>query len=247
MKNTVSLKSVFIGLWLAAFPLVIILWYYPVITFRIRVETLLMALFIVVGSICATWKYTKVRWPLIAFYVTAVVFLVFPVQPPRDRSALRTAYGDALKAYSGTRYVWGGEGRFGIDCSGLVRKGLEDALASQGFSTLNPALVRESNSLYWNDTTAKVIGDGYSGRTGLVTTCPSLNSLDYSLLLPGDLAVTMNGVHVMAYLGDKTWIAADPGEGKVTRFVIPEKTNAYFSMPMNIIRWKILTDLPAKN
>ncbi len=26
--------------------------------------------------------------------------------------------------YQGVRYVWGGEGLLGIDCSGLVRKGL---------------------------------------------------------------------------------------------------------------------------
>lgn len=235
------------GLWLAAFPLVVILWYYPVITFRIRVETLILALFIIFGSIGVTWKSPKARWLLIAFYVLIAVFLIYPARLPRDRSALRTAYGDALRAYSGTRYVWGGEGRFGIDCSGLVRKGLEDALTRQGFFKLNPALIREGNSLYWNDTTAKVIGEGYSGRTFLVTTCPSLNGLDYSLLMPGDLAVTTNGVHIMAYLGSKTWIAADPGEGKVTSFVIPEKNNACFSMPMNIVRWDILADSPIAN
>ena len=46
----------------------------------------------------------------------------------------------------------------------------------------------------------------------------------------------------MAYLGDKTWIAADPGEGKVVTFNIPEKNNAYFFTPMRIVRWEILSD-----
>ena len=115
------------------------------------------------------------------------------------------------------------------------------ALAARGFTTLNPALVRDSLSLYWHRTTAKVIGEGYAGRTDTVTTCPTLNALDYSLVQPGDLAVTAGGDHVMAYLGNRTWIAADPGVNKVTTFTIPEQRNAYFSTPMRIVRWKIFT------
>jgi hypothetical protein len=58
--------------------------------------------------------------------------------------------------------------------------------------------------------------------------------------MPGDLAVTTSGDHVLAYLGEKEWIAADPGERKVTKFTIPEKKNAYFYTPMRIVRWRIL-------
>jgi len=242
VKTAVSFKRIFLGLWLGAFLLLAVLWYYPVITFRIRVETLAVALFILVGFIAWAWKFKNGRWALLGVILVMIAFLVLPGKSTVDRMALRQAYRDAMKSYEGTRYVWGGEGCFGIDCSGLVRKGLEDALVAEGFSTLNSTLLRESGALYWNDTTAKVIGEGYSGRTVLVTTCPSLNTLDYSLVQPGDLAVTENGVHVMAYLGDKAWIAADPEEGKVTRFVVPEKGNAYFSMPMRIVRWKILAD-----
>ena len=242
MKSTILLKSVFLGLWLAAFPVVVILWYYPVITFRVRVETLLVALFILVGSIGLVWKFKRARWVLVGIYLVTAIFLILPGRKLRDHAALRQAYVEAMQAYQGTRYVWGGEGRFGIDCSGLVRKGWEDALVSQGLFTGNSALIREGASVYWNDTTAKVLGEGYTGRTTLVTTCPSLNTADYTLLLSGDLAVTQNGVHVLAYLGDKTWIAADPGEGKVARFVVPEKENAYFFTPMRIVRWKMLAD-----
>jgi len=78
---------------------------------------------------------------------------------------------------------------------------------------------------------------GSRRRLGLLA---SLKSLDYSLLMPGDLAVTADGDHVMAYLGNQTWIAADPGVGKVTTFTIPEHKNAYFSTPMRVVRWKIL-------
>jgi hypothetical protein len=190
------------------------------------------------------WRYKILRWFLIAIYGATILFLVQPSGSHHsvDRSALRSDYCAALKSYSDCRYVWGGEGYFGIDCSGLVRKGLEDALVARGFATLNPALIRAGISLYWHDTTAKVIGEGYANRTFFVTACPMLNTLDESLLQPGDLAVTLNGIHIMAYLGNRTWIAADPGESKVTTFVIPEQKNAYFSTPMRIVRWKILSN-----
>lgn len=59
-------------------------------------------------------------------------------------------------------------------------------------------------------------------------------------MLPGDLAVTLSGIHVMAYLGDNTWIGADPGEGRVTQFTVPDKKNSYFATPMRIVRWTAL-------
>ena len=179
-------------------------------------------------------------WLLIALYGLAVLFLVWPSHRPVDRSALRSDYCAALRSYLGCRYVWGGEGYLGIDCSGLVQKGLADALVTRGLLTLNPSPVREGVWVYWHRTAAKVLGKGDLARTYPVTTCPTLNSLDYSLLMPGDLAVTADGDHVMAYLGNQTWIAADPGVGKVTTFTIPEHKNAYFSTPMRVVRWKIL-------
>jgi hypothetical protein len=187
------------------------------------------------------WRFRIFRWVLIALYAFSVLFILLPSHPPENRSILRDSYCNALNSYLGCRYVWGGVGYFGIDCSGFVQKGLEDGLVTRGLVTLNPSLVREGIWVYWHRTTAKVLGEGNHGRTYTVTTCPTLNALDYSLLMPGDLAVTSAGDHVLAYLGDKTWIAADPGEGKVTRFVIPELKNAYFSTPMRIVRWKILS------
>ena len=107
----------------------------------------------------------------------------------------------------------------------------------RGLATLNPLLVRGAIDIWWNDTTAEQIGMGYDGRTALVTKCLSLNDLDSSLLQPGDMAVTTSGIHVMAYLGINRWIGADPVEGKVTIFTVPEATNGWFSCPMNIVRW----------
>ena len=69
---------------------------------------------------------------------------------------------------------------------------------------------------------------------------PSINRLDHSRILPGDLAVTASGVHIMAYLGSNTWIEADPGAGRVITVLAPCETNAWFLEPMKVMRWSIL-------
>jgi hypothetical protein len=227
-------------LWLVLPPIFLVLWYFPYIDFPIRVLTWSVGFLFLVGAVCFAWKFAVARCLLLIIYSLIIVFLVLPGRPLPDRATLQTGYCHALKSYLGCRYIWGGEGYLGIDCSGFVRKGLEDTLAREGIFTLNPRMLRQSVSLYWHDTNARVIGNGYAGRTQLIATCSNLNVLDYDLLQPGDLAVTSGGDHVMAYLGDKTWIAADPGAGKVTEFHIPEETNPYFSTGMHIVRWTIL-------
>ena len=49
-----------------------------------------------------------------------------------DRTVLRQTYVQCLKEYEGSLYFWGGENRIGIDCSGLVRRGLINANARLG-------------------------------------------------------------------------------------------------------------------
>ncbi|MFN2599036.1 MAG: NlpC/P60 family protein, partial [Pyrinomonadaceae bacterium] len=51
---------------------------------------------------------------------------------------MRRAYIASLESYEGTRYVWGGENSRGIDCSGLVRRGLINADFHEGVVTANP-------------------------------------------------------------------------------------------------------------
>lgn len=55
---------------------------------------------------------------------------------------------------------------------------------------------------------------------------------------PGDLAVTSNGIHIMAYLGDNRWIEADPGIRRVITVTVPANENNWFRIPVNIVRWK---------
>jgi hypothetical protein len=235
-----SLKRFSFREWIALVIFFFVLWYSPYVDFPIRVATVAVGALVLAGALVLVWRSRALRLALILFYVAAFVFLAWPATVPKDRSGLRASYCNALNSYLGCRYVWGGVGYFGIDCSGFVQKGLEDDLVTNGLLNVNPAFLRESAWMFWRRTTAKVLGEGDAGRTFVIIEGRTLNDLDYTLLMPGDLAVTMSGDHVLAYLGEKTWIAADPTEHKVTRFTIPERTNFYFSTPMRIVRWKIL-------
>jgi hypothetical protein len=112
-----------------------------------------------------------------------------------------------------------------------------DAALLRGVSMLNGSLIRQGVSLWWNDASAKELMAGYDGRTTPLGPVASLNHADYSLLRPGDFAVTTDGVHTMAYLGDRGWIEADPGEGRVIEVSVPAQ-NPWFKRPMQIMRWR---------
>jgi hypothetical protein len=176
--------------------------------------------------------------------VTASIVL-FLLAPGRavDTAGLSRAYVQSLQKYEGVEYVWGGETARGIDCSGLIRRGLIDANWQQGWRTLNPALVRQSINMWWHDCSAKALKEEYRGWTQTLFTSNSLNTLDATRLQAGDIAVTSNGVHTLAYLGNNTWIEADPKAWKVLRLRTPTD-NAWFNLPVHLLRW---TQLDNKN
>lgn len=234
-----SSRQLLVGLWIALIMALLFLWYFPVVSFTSRIALLTVAFLLIVESVILVWKRRALRWGFLAFCAIAMGFILLPSDPGKGQPNLRALYSEALASYSGCPYVWGGEGRFGIDCSGLVRRGLEDAFVRHGFRTMNPYWIRQSVSLWWHDTTAQMLGTGYGGRTREVTMCRKLNDLDHSILLPGDLAVSPSGIHVMVYLGNQTWIEADPAEGKVLKFTIPNEKNGYGASPMRIMRWTI--------
>jgi len=158
-----------------------------------------------------------------------------------DPAVLRQTYVRCLKKYEGTRYVWGGENRLGIDCSGLVRKGLINANIRTGLHTLNPRLVRAALYLWWYDCSAKALRDEYRDYTVRLTQAQSINDIPPCSVLPGDLAITSDGSHVLAYLGGKTWIEADPNEMKVITVGIPSD-NMWFKTPVHLVRWSQLLE-----
>lgn len=213
---------------------------YPVGTTTSRAAGILSFVFLWGGLLVFLWKRPVWRWLGPGLTVGVLIFLLLPGRPASSE-ILREKYTSCLRRYEGVRYVWGGETALGIDCSGLVRRGLMDALFLEGLRTLNPGLVRDAISLWWNDTTARVLGEkNASSPTVAITETPEINLLDHSLLLPGDLAVTATGLHILAYLGDQTWIEADPGLERVVSAKAPSHDNPWLATPVNIVRWKVL-------
>lgn len=239
MRPSFSLRRVAIGLWLALIPLLIVMLNSTVSSRRLRIGILVVAGTLIAGGLVFANRHKNVLFSASAILLGIGLFLNLPGRP-FSKASLEQRYLTEMASYNGVPYVWGGESRRGIDCSGLLRRSWQDALLKEGLITLNPTLVRAAIDLWWNDTTAQHIGQGYGGRTYTVTTCRSLNELDHALLQPGDMAVTASGGHILGYLGDSKWTEADPLALKVLTFSVPENTNAWFTTPMTIVRWRPL-------
>ena len=78
----------------------------------------------------------------------ALAFLAWPGQRTAQPEALRSAYLRGLARYDGVLYYWGGESPKGIDCSGLVRRGMINGLWCEGFREGRPALLRQTIDLW---------------------------------------------------------------------------------------------------
>jgi len=192
------------------------------------------------------WRLVFVRWALIAVTAGGSVFWFLPGKTLYDRIALREEAARALRRYEGVRYHWGGENRYGIDCSGLVRRGAIEAAAREGLRTGNSLLVRKAASLWWHDLSARDMRFGGNGEVRRLMQVKALRGADHLLLYPGDFAITEDGVHAIAYLGDYLWIEADPEAGKVVVEDARTTSNSWFQRPVSIMRWRFLQAHRAK-
>ncbi len=182
-------------------------------------------------------KLLKVAALIVAALGLGIALL--PGKPARAES-LRPKYLAALARFEGTRYLWGGEGRLGIDCSGLPRRALRSALIEEGLRTFNPALFRQAFNHWWHDASARALAGGYRGYTVPLNIEGVIQKLDPAPLLPGDLAITCDGIHVLIYLGEHRWIQADPGAQKVVTQDSRTDRNAWFQAPVQLYRWRLL-------
>jgi hypothetical protein len=211
---------------------------FPLGTGQTRAAGITLLAVVWFGLIALSWRHRRVRFGLLGFTAIILIFLALPARSPPDRASLRSAYVSGLLRYDGVPYYWGGESPKGIDCSGLIRRGLIDSSFIRGIQTLDSGLVRFAIGLWWHDCTAQDFGEGH-GLTSRLFSISSINALDHSTILPGDLAVTSNGAHILAFLGANCWIEADPGVGRVITVFVPSKDNIWFQERMNIVRWNI--------
>lgn len=224
-------------LWLAAAAALALLVWYPVSTRLTRSTELLLCFLLWRGILAWSWERKAARVAVLSVTLVAAGFLLMP---ERRTNGLREEYVIALSRYEGVPYVWGGEGTAGIDCSGLVRRAMIHARILHSLRHFDGASARHALLLWWHDTSADALGSGYRGLTRTLFETPSLNELDHSRLLPGDLAVTLNGVHIMAYAGGGEWLEADPAAHRVLRVKVPAPGNLWFQTPVRLLRWSAL-------
>lgn len=185
------------------------------------------------------WKNKILRLTLIILPI--IFFSVLNLNGPDiDKQVIRSEYVESLKRYNGTKYLWGGETSMGIDCSGLVRRGLIDTYIRLGFLHTSPQYIRKGIYLWFNDFSAEAMGNEYGNLTIRIMTNQILNNTDYEKIREGDIMVTENGVHTMAYIGNQEWIQADPSKHKVIILRAPDDSNSWYKVPSYILRWKDL-------
>ena len=222
--------------WLGVLYVVVVL--FPVQFRETKALIVLGAFFLWGAALFIWWMRRWVRFTLLGLLAVAVVLVALPGRQP-DPAGLRADYKTGLSTYSHTRYVWGGETVVGIDCSGLVREGLVWGELWNGVRTLNGTPIRNALSLWWHDASAQALGGGY--LTASIGQSDSVNNVNPDTIALGDMAVTTDPAHVLVYIGDGTWMEADPGLGRVVKETVPSD-NGWFQTPVVLVRWDVLAD-----
>lgn len=193
-----------------------------------------------IGFAILTWSQKALRLMVLILPPLGVIPFLLP-GGEMDAKELRTEYVQRMSGYEGTKYFWGGESARGIDCSGLPRRAFRDALLAYGLRHFNGTACRSYLTQWWFDASAKALGEGYRNYTLPLGTSGTIKTMNYEGLMPGDLAVTDSGVHILAYMGKGKWIQADPGIGAVTTLDGRTDDNIWFDTPVSTYRWQLLS------
>lgn len=191
------------------------------------------------GVTILAWKRKPVRVVALILPLMAAIPFVFPASEI-DADEVRQDYVRRMAKFEGTKYFWGGESSRGIDCSGLPRRAFRDALLAYGIKHFNGRAFHDYVEQWWFDASAKALGEGYHDYTCPIGSTGTIRDMDYEDLIPGDLAVTTDGVHILAYVGDGRWIQADPGIGSVVTLDGRTGDNGWFLTSVTIHRWQLL-------
>jgi hypothetical protein len=184
----------------------------------------------------------KTLYPAIFILALTVLWATLGSKPP-DMAGLRSGYIKELKAHVGRKYVWGGETGAGIDCSGLARAALWQAMLKEGIRQFNPRLLGLTLwKFWWRDMSVRDMAESRYGYTVKLGTAPKLAGNDCSGYQPGDLAL-VGEYHVLIYLGQDEWIEANPDDGKVAVNISDASSKRpYFNARVTRMRWWILRD-----
>lgn len=228
-------RKLFLSVWTWAILITVILFLYPIENRYTRLGFSLSLILTWFCPLALWWHLKKIRTTLI---ILTLVFLLPLTLPGRkvEPAALAKDYVTGLKLYRHTRYVWGGEGLLGIDCSGLIRKGLFWGQILHGIKTINGTCFRSALELWLHDASAMALMDGYRNWTQKLFSAKSIMEADHSQLRTGDLAVTQDGMHILAYMGNSRWIEADPNLHQVTEVTLPTD-NPWFHKRVVLLRW----------
>ncbi len=192
------------------------------------------------GLLAVSWRSGKARIAAMVLPALAILPLLLPGRP-LNRERLRADYLREMRELGDTPYLWGGESARGIDCSGLPRRALREALRPQALAG-NGLAARMWLEQWWFDTGASAMRDGYRSFTRPAGISGTMAGLETASLEPGDLAVTDDGRHVIAYLGEDNWIQADPGVGKVFTGGSGPGENPWCASQVSIHRWALLEE-----
>jgi hypothetical protein len=206
-----------------------------------RLTRLLSVACVLAALIAVTAFVWDRRSAKIAYLVVlglVALFILFPVPQHTSARALSQSYCSALRGYRGVKFIWGGECRRGIDCSGLARRAFIDACVGTGLRNLDPALLRLAFAVWSRDASAGMIGRGYYSMTFPVTEGLSINQLHGRVLQPGDMAVVRDH-HVLIYLGDSAWIQPEITTRRVLEMKAPNH-DQWFTPPAKFVRWVAL-------
>lgn len=181
----------------------------------------------------------RIVYPSVFFLVFFLMWGVLGSKPYKA-DILRTYYKNRLVKFQNVKYVWGGETKDGIDCSGLARVALWQAMFKEGLMQANPRLLGPMFWKFWfRDITANDMLHEKYGYTKVIGEADKLAGYDTSNLKTGDMAVT--GGHVLIFMGDGKWIEASPDDQRV---VINEASagsrRGWFNVNVTFVRWWVL-------
>lgn len=233
-------RKILIILWISLFFIVITMFVFPISIGLTRLGIVVGFILLLCGGSYLFWRtiYLRILFLLITMVILTIIFVPGHNENPKQ---LQNEYVQSLLEYENVRYIWGGENKIGIDCSGLVREGFINANIKIGVKTLNPKLIKRAFFIWWYDCSADALGKSYKQMTKLVFKSQSMDELDYNNIMQGDIIVPEKGFHTFAYIGNNTWIEANPDKGKTVTISSEKRSKEWKNIPIKVLRWSELS------